>query len=220
MFVCGRARLSARLLWARDRCGGRGQCSRRPSRKRLSRAAEGACARAARLLSMVGHVRVNYLLHAPAGYANRTRRSPLVVFLHGNGGRGTDAESSRSTRYPRSSPLRRVSGRRLVPSAATSLRLVVGVDPAGRRTCAAIRSPLPDRSGACLPDRAQSWRFHGADDTTVYPYQSEVLVRALRRCGSRVVRFTPYPGVDHVGTWPRAYRDPALWKWLFAQRLS
>ena len=39
------------------------------------------------------------------------------------------------------------------------------------------------------------WVFHGADDTTVYPYQSEVLVRALRRCGARVARFTLYPGV-------------------------
>lgn len=64
------------------------------------------------------------------------------------------------------------------------------------------------------------WVFHGADDTTVYPYQSEVLVRALRRCGSSVVRFTLYPGVGHPGSWSRAYGDPALWKWLFAQRRS
>jgi predicted peptidase len=62
------------------------------------------------------------------------------------------------------------------------------------------------------------WVFHGAADTTVYPYQSEVLVDALRRCGSTVVRFTLYPGVDHRDSWPRAYGDPALWRWLFAQR--
>lgn len=70
----------------------------------------------------------------------------------------------------------------------------------------------------CVLRRMPIWVFHGADDTTVYPYQSEVLVRALRRCGSRVVRFTLYPGVDHLDSWPRAYADPALWTWLFAQR--
>lgn len=70
----------------------------------------------------------------------------------------------------------------------------------------------------CILRRTPIWVFHGADDATVYPYQSEVLVRALRRCGSEVVRFTLYPGVDHRGSWARAYRDPALWKWLFAQR--
>ena len=44
---------------------------------------------------------------------------------------------------------------------------------------------------------------------------------SCRRCGRaarRVVRLTLYPGVDHFGSWPRAYADPALWKWLFAQR--
>lgn len=70
----------------------------------------------------------------------------------------------------------------------------------------------------CVLRSLPIWAFHGADDTIVYPYQSEVLVRALRRCGSRVVRFTLYPDVDHFGSWTRAYSDPALWKWLFAQR--
>jgi predicted peptidase len=72
--------------------------------------------------------------------------------------------------------------------------------------------------GICRLRSMPIWAFHGAADTIVYPYQSEVLVRALRRCGSRLVRFTLYPGVDHFGSWPRAYADPALWRWLFAQR--
>jgi predicted peptidase len=70
----------------------------------------------------------------------------------------------------------------------------------------------------CVLRSMPIWAFHGASDTTVYPYQSEVLVRALHRCGSKLVRFTLYPGVDHMGSWRRAYSDPALWKWLFAQR--
>jgi poly(3-hydroxybutyrate) depolymerase len=40
--------------------------------------------------STVGHVRVRYLLYAPAAYAKGTQRWPLVVFLHGSGERGTD----------------------------------------------------------------------------------------------------------------------------------
>jgi dienelactone hydrolase len=89
----------------------------------------------------------------------------------------------------------------LVPVAGGYLQ---GSSAVPRRICALRTTPI--------------WAFHGADDTVVYPYQTEVLVRALRRCGSRVVRFTLYPGVDHSGSWHRAYRDPALWKWLFAQR--
>jgi len=71
----------------------------------------------------------------------------------------------------------------------------------------------------CTLRRTPIWAFDGTADTIVYPYQSEILVQALRACGSTVVRFTLYQGVDHFGTWPRAYADPALWKWLFAQRL-
>lgn len=70
----------------------------------------------------------------------------------------------------------------------------------------------------CLLRQMPIWAFHGLRDTIIYPYQSEVLVRALRRCGSKTVRFTRYAGVDHFGSWPRAYSDPALWRWLFAQR--
>ena len=70
----------------------------------------------------------------------------------------------------------------------------------------------------CVLRSMPIWAFHGALDTIVYPYQSETLVKALRACGSKVVRLTLYPGVDHFGSWPRAYADPALWKWLFAQR--
>ncbi len=72
----------------------------------------------------------------------------------------------------------------------------------------------------CALRNVPIWVFHGALDTIVYPYQSEILVRALRACGSKVVRFTLYAGVDHFGSWPRAYADPALWRWLFSQKQS
>jgi predicted peptidase len=63
------------------------------------------------------------------------------------------------------------------------------------------------------------WAFHGALDETVPAYQSEVLVEALRARGGDV-RFTLYPDADHVESWLRAYTDPELYEWLFAQVLA
>jgi predicted peptidase len=63
------------------------------------------------------------------------------------------------------------------------------------------------------------WVFHGGSDTTIRPNQSQILVDALKACGSKV-RFTLYPGVDHVESWTRAYADPGLYKWLLKQKLE
>ncbi len=62
------------------------------------------------------------------------------------------------------------------------------------------------------------WVFHGALDRNVFPKQSQLLVDALRACGSDV-KFTLYPDADHSGAWTRAYADPALYEWLLAQHL-
>lgn len=214
--------------------------------------------------SSVGHVRVNYLLYAPAGYSTRTKRWPLVVFLHGSGERGTDPNAlmaqplpktlATTTRFPAvvfspqlpppltwwSDFVRPVDA--LVRRFETRYRIdprrvyLTGLSLGGFGTWSyALRYPhrfaalVPIAGGyvqgssavppsICDLRSTPIWAFHGASDTIVYPYQSEVLVRALRHCGSKVVRFTLYPGVDHFGSWPRAYGDPALWRWLFAQR--
>jgi predicted peptidase len=63
------------------------------------------------------------------------------------------------------------------------------------------------------------WAFHGARDSTVPLYQDEVIVEALKACGSSV-KFTVYEDADHEPTWLRAYADPALFEWLFAQSLN
>lgn len=59
------------------------------------------------------------------------------------------------------------------------------------------------------------WVFHSAQDTNVSPAQDEVLVSALKACGS-TVRFTLYPGIGH-DAWLPAYADPELYQWLLAQ---
>jgi predicted peptidase len=60
------------------------------------------------------------------------------------------------------------------------------------------------------------WAFHGAQDNEVELYQDEILVEALKECGSRI-RFTVYDGAKHPDTWKKAYADPALFEWLASQ---
>jgi predicted peptidase len=58
------------------------------------------------------------------------------------------------------------------------------------------------------------WVFHGALDPVVSPRQSEVLVEALKACGSDV-RFTLYPEAEH-DSWTSAYRTPELYTWFLS----
>jgi len=61
------------------------------------------------------------------------------------------------------------------------------------------------------------WAFHGASDDVVSPRQSEVLVEALRACGSDV-QLTLYPGAAHDTSWKLAYADQDLYEWMLQQR--
>jgi predicted peptidase len=60
------------------------------------------------------------------------------------------------------------------------------------------------------------WLFHGALDTAVKVEYSRDMVNALKTNGGNV-KYTEYPDVKH-NSWIQAYRDPKLWKWLFAQK--
>lgn len=62
------------------------------------------------------------------------------------------------------------------------------------------------------------WVFHGQQDDIVPPRKSEMMVNALRRCGS-TVQFTLYPDANHRESWARAYADPNLYEWLLQQSL-
>ncbi len=59
------------------------------------------------------------------------------------------------------------------------------------------------------------WIFHGDADTVVSVDASREVVKALRDAGGDP-KYTEYPGVGHY-CWDRAYRDPELISWLFAQ---
>jgi predicted peptidase len=62
------------------------------------------------------------------------------------------------------------------------------------------------------------WVFHGAQDETVKPAQSEVLVEALRACGSDV-RYTLLPKATHAASGVLPYRESELYDWLLQQAL-
>jgi predicted peptidase len=63
------------------------------------------------------------------------------------------------------------------------------------------------------------WVFHGAQDETVKPFQSEVLVNALRACGNDV-RYTLLPKATHAASGVLPYRDSELYDWLLQQSLA
>lgn len=60
------------------------------------------------------------------------------------------------------------------------------------------------------------WVFHGSKDTAVRPERSRSMVEALKAAGSRLVRYSEYPGVGHRA-WDRAFAEPELFDWLFSQ---
>ncbi|MBZ4411778.1 discoidin domain-containing protein [Myxococcus sp. XM-1-1-1] len=69
------------------------------------------------------------------------------------------------------------------------------------------------------------WPFHGGSDTMGAASQSTALKTKLEtQCGgttSAMHAITTYPGVGHSNTvWQNAFADPALWTWLFQQRIS
>jgi len=62
-----------------------------------------------------------------------------------------------------------------------------------------------------------TWVFHGAKDPVITQSHSDEMVAKLMENGAEV-QYTVYPDEEHL-SWIPAYKDEALWKWLFAQRL-
>ena len=53
------------------------------------------------------------------------------------------------------------------------------------------------------------WVFHGAKYAAVQPWQTEILVDALKGCGNNM-RFTLYPDADHPQSWIGICRSRTL----------
>jgi predicted peptidase len=63
------------------------------------------------------------------------------------------------------------------------------------------------------------WAFHGAKDPVVKLDESENMVNALKRIGSKNVQLTVYPEATH-DSWTETYDNPKLYDWFLSQSLS
>ncbi|MFA5864773.1 MAG: phospholipase [Phycisphaerae bacterium] len=82
-------------------------------------------------------------------------------------------------------------------------------------------SAFPICGGGCIDRsaiiaRTPIWAFHGSDDRTVLPWNSRMMVEAVRNAGGQV-KYTEYPGVEH-DSWKQALKESDLYQWIFNHR--
>jgi predicted peptidase len=107
---------------------------------------------------------------------------------------------------------------------------VTGLSMGGFATWDMI-SRFPDKFAAAAPVcggadlklapkmvRVPIWTFHGDKDTVVKLHRTVDMVEAIKKAGGKP-QYTEYAGVGH-DSWVRAYSDPKLMEWMFAQKLS
>jgi predicted peptidase len=214
-------------------------------------------------------VKLPYRLYVPP-VADAKSELPLIVYLHGSGGAGTDNRqqilggNTKGTRFWTASPTQeRHPAYVLAPQipeasawhsttnepaphvkalielldelrsefAMDARRIYVVGQSLGGYGAWDLIARYPDLFAAAVPlcgggdslrvlaaRNVSVWAFHGARDQTVPVAHSRELVAALRRVSSSV-RYTEYPDVGH-DVWTRAFADPDLADWLFAQRKS
>jgi predicted peptidase len=61
------------------------------------------------------------------------------------------------------------------------------------------------------------WAFHSEKDTLVAPWQTTILIDALKKIGGHP-KLTVYPKAGHVYAWNKAYADTGLFAWLLKQK--
>jgi predicted peptidase len=105
---------------------------------------------------------------------------------------------------------------------------ITGQSMGGFGTWAAI-SAYPKMFSAAIPlcgggDERQAtkltripiWAFHGAKDETVGVERSRKMIAAIRRAGGQP-KYTEYADEGHM-VWNRAFNEPELLPWVFAQK--
>lgn len=73
-----------------------------------------------------------------------------------------------------------------------------------------------DPAYAARIKRVALWAFHGAEDGAVKPKRSRDMMAALKAAGGSP-KYTEYEKVGH-NSWEKAYADPLMIEWLFAQK--
>lgn len=62
------------------------------------------------------------------------------------------------------------------------------------------------------------WAFHSSDDGVVHVERTRNMIEAMKKAGGSP-KYTEYTGLGH-GSWGKAFSEPGLYDWLFAQSLS
>ncbi len=104
---------------------------------------------------------------------------------------------------------------------------IIGMSMGGYATWDAI-TRWPEKFAAAVPicgggDDKQAykvaklplWAFHGAVDPIVKTHRSREMIAAMKKAGGNP-KYTEYPNIGH-DSWVKAYADPELLPWLFAQ---
>jgi predicted peptidase len=78
---------------------------------------------------------------------------------------------------------------------------------------------LPDATRQAALRRLPVWAFHGAKDPVVPLAESERMIEALKRFGTRDVRLTVYADAAH-DSWTETYANPELYAWFLRQNRS
>ncbi|MCK8500785.1 hypothetical protein [Myxococcus fulvus] len=156
----------------------------------------------------VQDARYAYALFLPAGYnTDRNARWPIVFSLPGTGGvmLTNDHQAVNTNAEGLAWNLRDATYRAGFGAIAVSMHYWT--------------------NGRVSGENAYFNAFHGGSDSMGPASQSTALKTKLEtQCGgttSAMHAITTYPGVGHSNTvWQNAFTDPALWTWLFQQRIS
>ena len=168
--------------------------------------------------------------------ANRQRKYPLVIFLHGSGERGSDNDAQlkwgvmnfatdqnmlahpaiviapqcpEHQTWSSMTPDKSGKGMTLNAEPSKQMRLLIGLIRQLETTMpVTLRGP---RTLVHIP----MWIYLGAEDPAVNPLYGLAMFEALTNAGAHP-GFTQYPEVGHF-SWLGAYSDPLMFEWLFRQ---
>ena len=73
-----------------------------------------------------------------------------------------------------------------------------------------------DEGQAAKLTKIPIWAFHGAKDEIVSVERSRKMIAAIRRAGGQP-KYTEYADEGHM-VWNRAFSEPELLPWVFAQK--
>lgn len=72
--------------------------------------------------------------------------------------------------------------------------------------------------GAANMAQTPLWIFHGDEDATSPVDNDRAIYKSIQAAGGTKVKYTEYPGLDHVPAIEKARSEPGLFEWLLDQR--